>query len=671
MSTSTFPVYKGPWVDFSHGYVQGATLTLTTRDGAFLVSFLTFYITVAGTLFWSIVAFAYHQSRANTAKDDQDGLWNQEQAILRNTGSPVKVAFELLCGWLAWRKVAKRSLRRSLVGIFLALATTAIFSVAGIFAGQVTKSASDNVLIDSAECGYWNVPFTGQSSTDLWDSLVLQRTLADSQYARACYSDADSTLTCGVYINRTIYYTVDANATCPFASGTCMFSDAAAYEMDTGLMDSNDALGLNGPESERVAYRKVTTCAPIHTGQNYGLGTLKTGAGEFEDPVIYLYMGPMVNDGVVLTNYTFLYDEHTLVDNDGYQLTSMIADAVGENSWRPIPELNRTDADVTLMILAQNSVTYDEPSDAPWFSAHTQRNATSGDLTVAWYVGDDYFNNLACTDQHQFCNPNSDLSEGSCTSLTDGTTILDDMFTIGLSELQVAAAGRIAVGMLFDSIYYSVNGRGASALRASETCFGNSQLALPNNQWQIEVDAWFATSLARLQQSMVDYAVGPTNMPAGVNIIHPSSIPDQVMCRSQKIKATSGTQNFSVLGVAIILIVGTVLIVVGMTVDKVVGLAQKLVRPNAPGRLAWVLDEKRQLQRMAFEGAEWTGWQHCNSGIPTTTEAAPLGRYGPFQNQHPSIMRPAGDTELFGDHEESKFATNSQVREVTRKLLPA
>jgi len=198
MSASTLPVYRGPWVDFSHGYIEGATLTLTTRDGAFLVSFLTLYITIAGSLAWAIVAYVYHQRRANAAKDDQDGLWNQEQAILRNTGSPIKVAIELLYEWRAWRKIKKRSLRRLLIGILLALATMAIFAVAGVFAGQVTKSASNNVLIHSAGCGDWDIANVTQSGNSIWQTLVLQNTLADAEYARACYDSSRDSLTCGV-----------------------------------------------------------------------------------------------------------------------------------------------------------------------------------------------------------------------------------------------------------------------------------------------------------------------------------------------------------------------------------------------------------------------------------------------------------------------------------------
>ncbi|TKA30936.1 hypothetical protein B0A54_14544 [Friedmanniomyces endolithicus] len=634
MSASTLPVYKGPWVDFSHGYIQGATLTLTTRDGAFLVSFLTLYITIAGSLAWAIVAYVYHQRRANAAKDDQDGLWNQEQAILRNTGSPIKVAIELLYEWRAWRKIKKRSLRRLLIGILLALATLAIFAVAGVFAGQVTKSASNNVLIHSAGCGDWDITNVTQSGNSIWQTLVLQNTLADAEYARACYDSSKDSLTCGVYTNKTIHYSVNANATCPTQTGTCFFSNTAAYQMDTGLMDSNDALGLNSPKGERITYRKVTTCAPIHIGQNYGRGTIETGGGQFQDPVVYLYMGSMVADGVVrtpscailaitlllsfngqmLANYTYRYNEHSLVETNGYTLTlPNIHKADGSGSiWMPIPELNRTDADVTLLILAQNSIDYNVPCDDPW---------------------------------------SQPIKSETTLVRLDEATVFNEMFKIGFSDLQIATAGRIAVPMVFSNMYYSVNGRGAAALRASETCFGNDQAALPNTQWQIEVDAWFATALARLQQSVVDFAVGPTNAPAGVDIVYPTSLPDKAMCRVVKIRAPAGVQNFSLLGVLIILVVGTLLILVGLVIDKIGGLLQKCFRARPSGRLAWVLDEKLQLQRMVFEGAQWAGWQNCDKRVPTTVAEATLGRYRPNEDQHPGITHPAVEMVSSAAHE--------------------
>ncbi|KAK3615282.1 hypothetical protein LTR22_027495 [Elasticomyces elasticus] len=313
--------------------------------------------------------------------------------------------------------------------------------------------------------------------------------------------------------------------------------------------------------------------------------------------------------------------------------------AHGLNLWTPAPALNRTDADVTLMILAQNSVGYDVPCDDPWLSAHID----AGD-----WLADNYFSTLGCIDQHQFCNPNLDASNGGCTSLTGSTTIVDEAFAI-------ATASRILTAVRWGSIHDSVNGRGASALLASETCFHNGQPGLPNNQWQIEVDAWFATSLARLQQSVVEYVFKPTNLPPGVVSLPETDIPGQIMCRSQKVKAGSGFQNISLLGVVIIVLVGTVLILGGLTVDKIGSLVQRLLMPHAPERLAWALDEKCQLQRMAFEGAHWTGWKHCQESVPVTLNATTLGRYGQMHSQHSSIMPPTGELKVVHDHEEQEI----------------
>jgi len=35
--------------------------------------------------------------------------------------------------------------------------------------------------------------------------------------------------------------------------------------MDTGLLDSREDLGIYTPDSGRLIYRRVTSCAPLHT----------------------------------------------------------------------------------------------------------------------------------------------------------------------------------------------------------------------------------------------------------------------------------------------------------------------------------------------------------------------------------------------------------------------
>lgn len=54
----------------------------------------------------------------------------------------------------------------------------------------------------------------------------------------------------------------------------------------------------------------------------------------------------------------------------------------------PIPAMNRTDADVGIIVLWMNNVQYTEPVDDPMFSAHELRTYTSGGENVTMYGAD-------------------------------------------------------------------------------------------------------------------------------------------------------------------------------------------------------------------------------------------------------------------------------------------
>lgn len=91
-------VHTGPWINWSHGLVLGSTITLNQQDGALLTAFLGIFVTTAGAACWKIMSFALHQHRS--LRISQDGIHHQQQAILRNTGSPSKASLEL--AHLAW-----------------------------------------------------------------------------------------------------------------------------------------------------------------------------------------------------------------------------------------------------------------------------------------------------------------------------------------------------------------------------------------------------------------------------------------------------------------------------------------------------------------------------------------------------------------------------------------
>jgi hypothetical protein len=114
-----------------------------------------------------------------------------------------------------------------------------------------------------------------------------------------------------------ISWTTNQNASCPFGGeGTCLLSPTAAYEMDTGQMDSHDILGLDAVPAERVTLRKIATCAPLHLSP-YATLVNRTLGDEETDEFLWVDIGEMSGaDG----NWTYQYDTHSSWMNIGYDL---------------------------------------------------------------------------------------------------------------------------------------------------------------------------------------------------------------------------------------------------------------------------------------------------------------------------------------------------------------
>lgn len=315
-------MYTGVWINWSRGAILGSTLTLSSRDGGLLTAFLAIFISAAGAALWRILSYIIHQVRAS--REHQDGLHHQQQNILRNTSSAggASVQFTQLVWY--WWKFTKRPVGRSLPLAFFALLNLVLFAIAGVFSSQVTKAAGDETLVVSPNCGY-SVPDKALSQQSLFaqSSKILNDTITAASYARACYGGLQDPLKCNIYTQSQIKWTTNQNASCPFADGVCYFSNAAAYEMDTGPIDSHEVLGINAPVQDRITYRRVTTCAPIHT-KGFATEWNATGEpgtiGRQGDVIEKLWYGPIVN----VTNSTFEYNEHAIMDTGGYSLTYVL-----------------------------------------------------------------------------------------------------------------------------------------------------------------------------------------------------------------------------------------------------------------------------------------------------------------------------------------------------------
>ena len=614
-------IYTGPWVDWSQGVLLGSTITLSSKTAPIFTAFLAFFVTIVGACLWRVICFLFHQLSAS--ERPQDGQHHQHQLIFRNTASPTAAMRAFFESAFFWRKSGRRPFSRALPLALFAVVFTLALAAGSVLSSKVTNSSGSQRLI-IGNCGYfgYNENATLPIRTKAMVSKDLNDTIIASAYARQCYAGNDklNKMQCSMYEQPALSYKVVADAPCPFEKSMC--KDNLVYQLDTGLIDTHTDLGINMPTSGRIGFRKVSTCAPI-TQDGYRSTTTTDGTdglGLADDKVLELHYGGIASISA-LSNTTYYYNTHAFVDGWGYELESITASPNATAGWLPIPELARKDADISLIFLAPNAIKFYELNTDPMFSATIAADAGStSQVDASYFLSDEFVNVMACTDQYQYCHPQN---PSKCTPLTDYATAWLSIYSpeLHLNKIQQAVASRIALQSRTLSIHHGISGRGASALRAQEYVSDRSQLEIKPNQWQLEVNSWFDVGLAKLQRGIVQYATGPEYLPEGTYLQrNETDVVGLAMCGSQKVRIEDGTTSFSVLGVGIIFGVGGVVVLIYLVLETVISFLQRKLKWGDYRRVRWVMDDKLQVQRMAFEGAGMGGeWQNLNGMVPVTS----------------------------------------------------
>ena len=319
------------------------------------------------------------------------------------------------------------------------------------------------------------------------------------------------------------------------------------------------------------------------------------------------------------------------------------------------------------MFLAPNSVTYKSPVLDPLYRATLPVVLTDFDgKNFTTYTHDYWVNVLACADRFQFRNPATGIS----TSLTSFSNIGDEIESLRLTKLQSAMVLSLYYTIGYSITYYSVHSRGANSLRASDTVGGTDFFSpgLPDNQWQIEATELFSVSMAKLQQQIVSYATGPSFFHEGLFFTQG----DKDLCQRQKIRGVSGYLSFSVLGVSIILVLGCLSILTALVLDSTVGFLRRNLDWNDHKRLQWAVDEKLQIQRLAFEEAGQGTWTGGTDAVPMTEADELVGIGLEPDKHHPRLSHFARnsddldeDTEAIGYGE--RYKGNALV---THEMMP-
>lgn len=295
----TKDVYLGFWTNWSYGRIGGATLTLTHRQGGFLIAFLALSAVIAGTSFWRVACFMIHY--ALSSETVRDGIYHQRQAILRNASNGGSGLFSLLRMNWVWRKHTQaQPYRRILPLIIFAFFTYGGFTVAGIFSSKISSSMGNEILLSGRNCGLQTMLYLDtEDYFTTYYPYSAQRAVSSADYAERCYGNDAVSQDCPTFPRKSLPWTSTYDVGCPFPGHDKICRrNSTNLRLDTGYIDSNFDLGINSPLEHRFLYRTVLECAPLNTaGYSQNLTIYPKRNNTSAKQRMQYYYGQITNDG--------------------------------------------------------------------------------------------------------------------------------------------------------------------------------------------------------------------------------------------------------------------------------------------------------------------------------------------------------------------------------------
>ncbi|KAK0509919.1 hypothetical protein JMJ35_007313 [Cladonia borealis] len=609
---SNVTVYTGPWMNWTKGPIYGGTITLTLRDASILVSFFALFVRLVGSHLWSIFCYLLHQWRSK--QGNRDAFHHQHQALLRNSSSAATTLWLWLkVGW-AWRSETLHPVLHSLAFVAIGILYIAAIGIAGLFSSRIVIT-DHSVLVRSNKCGSWPLPdeFTPSNSNNFSvppDVFQEQESYAINSrqdltgslaYVQDCYPVAGPG--CENYIVGALNQTITWNASCPFDESLCLTD---AIEIITGFIDS--AIDLVLSTDSTFATSKV--------------GPDPNDAAYPDDDEMYFWYGPDKQGD----NYTMNFSNYTT--NGAYDYWYDLSSASSIQDFTPIEAFNPANADIDILFLL-NRMEYLNPVDDPWFAAHVSYNERyDTNFEYPPYVADRAVSPLGCTTSHQFCNPNLPPELG-CTSWNGWEQTLLSPSTqpqLSFNSRQNATYTRLMEAAYAASLDQVLIALDQGILFAAQYAAKDLTVELPSDWWKEEVVQLNSIMLAYMQSLMVSYVTGPELSAYDIYIKPPSTPEEQEFCENQIIQNTS-FYCFSVLGMAVILVVGGLIILINLILEPLVRLFRNMIKRDHGlyKQLEWDMTETLQLQRLVYEGQGSGTWHGEPDVVPVTTHGDRFG----------------------------------------------
>lgn len=223
----------------------------------------------------------------------QDGLYHQRQAILRNATDGASGSIKLLQSLWTWRLKANHPLSRVAPVVLFSISITAALTAASLLSSKISSVMGNEVLISSPRCGLpvytpglSPVKPTTAQGLNILNPWFAEKITSYANYAQKCYLSPSTQDACTPFVQKKVSSSVDHNASCPFEESICRHKNGNIY-LDSGYLNSQTDLGINGPVDFQFSLRIITQCAPVFTSNHEEIVQYSK-----DKPYVRYFLGP-------------------------------------------------------------------------------------------------------------------------------------------------------------------------------------------------------------------------------------------------------------------------------------------------------------------------------------------------------------------------------------------
>ena len=185
---------------------------------------------------------------------------------------------------------------------------------------------------------------------------------------------------------------------------------------------------------------------------------------------------------------------------------------------------------------------------------------------------------LACTEQTLLSN-STDARDIVSLDLVAHLKVDSNTFGLEWSDKQVPIVQRLLYTLPYTAVSQAANSLNGNGLLATSYVQYNMSPGLPSNQWQLELMNWLSTSLSALQTFTVQYVTGyGSEDGSNTNSAAPSNS-EKWMCDRQ-IVGRDDYSSFSVLGLAILIIISGCIILANVSTRRFITRRQRRAKSN-------------------------------------------------------------------------------------------